>query len=32
MKYKLYTADGSELVATSVKRVKNNAEIGRAHV
>lgn len=28
MKYKLYTADGSELIATSVKRVKNNAGTG----
>ena len=28
MKHKLYTIDGSELVATSVKRVKNNAGTG----
>lgn len=28
MKYKLYTTDGSELIATSVKRVKNNAGTG----
>lgn len=28
MRYKLYTADGSELIATSVKRVKNNAGTG----
>lgn len=28
MKYKLYTTDGSELVATSLQPVKNNAGIG----
>ena len=28
MKYKLYTTDGSELIATSVERVKNNAGTG----
>lgn len=28
MKYKLYTTDGSELIATGVKRVKNNAGTG----
>lgn len=28
MRYKLYTTDGSELVATSVKRAKNNAGTG----
>ena len=28
MKYKLYTTDGSELVATSVQPVKNNAGTG----
>lgn len=28
MKYKLYTTDGSELIATSVKRVKNGAGTG----
>lgn len=28
MKYKIYTTDGSEFIATSVKPVKNNAGIG----
>lgn len=28
MKYKLYTTDGSEFIATSVRRVKNNAGTG----
>lgn len=28
MKYKLYTTDGSELVATRLVRVKNNAGTG----
>lgn len=28
MKYKLFTTDGSELIATSIKRVKNNADTG----
>lgn len=28
MRYKLYTTDGSDLIATSVKRVKNNAGTG----
>lgn len=28
MKYKLYTTDGSEIIATSVQRVKNNAGTG----
>lgn len=28
MKYKLYTTDGSELVATSVQLAKNNAGTG----
>lgn len=28
MKYKLYTTDGSELIATSVQRVKNNVDTG----
>lgn len=28
MKYKLYTTDGSEIIATSVERVKNNAGTG----
>lgn len=28
MRYKLYTTDGSELIAMSVKRVKNNAGTG----
>lgn len=28
MKYKLYTTDGSELVATGIKRVTDNAGTG----
>lgn len=28
MRYKLYTADGSELIATRLERVKNNAGTG----
>lgn len=28
MKYKLYTTDGSELIATSIQPVKNNAGTG----
>ena len=28
MKYKLYTTDGSEFIATSVQPVKNNAGTG----
>lgn len=28
MKYKLYTTDGSEFIATSVRPVKNNAGTG----
>ena len=28
MKYKLYTTDGSELIATSVQSVRNNAGTG----
>ena len=28
MRYKLYTTDGSEIIATSVERVKNNAGTG----
>ena len=28
MKYKLYTTDGSELIATRLERVKNNAGTG----
>lgn len=28
MKYKLYTTDGSEFIATSIKRVKNNVGTG----
>lgn len=28
MKYKLYTTDGSEIIATSVKPVKNKAGVG----
>lgn len=28
MRYRLYTTDGSELIATSVKRVENNAGTG----
>lgn len=28
MKYKLYTTDGSEIIATGVERVKNNAGTG----
>lgn len=28
MKYKLYTTDGSELIATSVQLAKNNADTG----
>ena len=28
MKYRLYTTDGSELIAKSVRRVKNNAGTG----
>lgn len=28
MRYRLYTTDGSEIIATSVKRVKNNAGKG----
>ena len=28
MRYKLYMADGSEFIATSVKRAKNNAGTG----
>lgn len=27
-RYKVYTTDGSEFIATSVKRVKNNAGTG----
>lgn len=28
MRYRLYTTDGSEIIATSVERVKNNAGTG----